>query len=216
MRRKIFVFLFFISLLTINAHAGGPVRDINTVLTDLESSMSEVKTIQTDFTQEKNLALFDQKIILKGRIFIQKPELLSWRVFSPMRYSMVMNGSMISQWDEDTNKVQQVSLAKNPAFQIVIDQMQSWFYGAFRSMAGDYKITLKTASPLTLEFVPFETAASANFIKRVIVIFQNDERYIKELNIEEKSGDSTLIVFENALLNQPIEAKAWEVRSDVR
>jgi outer membrane lipoprotein-sorting protein len=208
--------LFFICLQTGTVYAGDTDRDINIVLTDLERSMSEVKTIQTDFTQEKNLALFDQKIILKGRIFIQKPGFLSWRVFTPLRYSMVMNGSTISQWDEDTNKVQSISLAKNPAFQVVIDQMQNWFGGAYKSMAGDYKITLAKAHPLTLEFMPLESSLSRNFIKRVTVIFQNDERYIKELNIEEKSGDSTVIVFENALLNQPIAANAWEVRSDVR
>src|SRR3990167_4636464 len=100
MRRIIASFLFFVCLQVVNTYADNSSQDIKTVLEDLEKTMSGTKTIQTDFIQEKNLALFNQKIILKGKVFIQKPGLLSWRVMSPMRYSMVIKGSTINQWNE--------------------------------------------------------------------------------------------------------------------
>ncbi len=207
--------MLFIFLQGINSYAAMPSRDVQGVLDELEKSMAQVKTIKTDFVQEKNLALFDEKIILKGKIFIQKPGLFSWRVLSPMRYSMVIKGLMIKQWDEDSNQVQQVSLAKNPGFQAVIDQMQNWFSGAFKSMGNDYTISLAADYPLVLDFVPHENSAAHNFIKRVTVIFQDDERYIRELRIDENNGDNTVLSFENAFLNQPIETNAWEVKSEV-
>ena len=220
-------FLFFTCVQTIAAYADNSLarnsegvsqqsQDINTVLNLLENTMAQVKTIQTDFIQEKNLALFEQKLILKGRVFIQKPGFLSWRVFTPMRYSMVIKGTTISQWDEDTNQVQQVSMAKNPSFQVAIEQMQNWFSGTYKSMLGDYKIILAREHPFTLEFVPLENALSRNFITGVTVLFQDDERYIKEIRIEEKNGDSTKLTFINTQLNQPISPGAWEVKTDVR
>ena len=208
--------LFLVCLPVVNLSADNSAQEINNVLQDLEIKMSGVKTIQASFIQEKNLALFNQKIILKGKIFIQKPGLLSWRVITPLRYSMVINGNTISQWDEDTNQVQQVSLAKNPSFQVAIQQMQNWFCGAYKSMQGDYKITLTTALPITLQFIPLENAVSGNFIKRVVVLFQNDGLYIKEINIEEENGDTTLLKFIGAKVDQPINLKAWEVKADVR
>jgi outer membrane lipoprotein-sorting protein len=208
--------LFFACLQTIHAYADIPTRDVKVVMDDLEKTMSGTKTIQTDFIQEKNLAIFNQKIILKGKVFIQKPRLLSWRVMSPMRYSMVMNGDIISQWDEDTDQVQRVSLANSPSFQLAVEQMQRWFYGTFKAMLDDYKITLITEHPITLEFVPLENSLSRNFIKRATIFFQDDERYIREVHIEEKDGDSTSLIFINAQLNQPISPNAWEVRADVR
>jgi outer membrane lipoprotein-sorting protein len=208
--------LLFVCLQSVNAYADNSSRDITAVLEGLEKMMSGTKTISTDFIQEKSLAIFNQKIILKGKVFIQKPSLLSWRVMSPMRYSMVMRGNTISQWDEDTNQVQQVRLAENPGFQVAIKQMQNWFYGTFKSMVDDYKITLITEHPITLEFVPWENSVSRNFITRVTVFFQNDERYIREVRIEEKNGDSTSLVFVNAQLNQLIPLSAWEVKADVR
>ena len=216
MRRTIACCLFFICLQLVNTYADNLPKDVDTVLGNLEKNMSQVKTIQTGFIQEKNLALFNQKIILQGKIFIQKPGMLSWRVFTPMRYSMVINGKTISQWDEDTNQVQQVSLANNPSFQVGITQMQNWFCGSFRSMQNDYQIALIKAKPITLEFVPLENAIPSNFIKRVVVLFDDDDRYLKEIDIEERSQDSTVLKFIDAKINQSIEAKAWDVKADVR
>jgi outer membrane lipoprotein carrier protein len=209
-------FLLFLFAAPLDTFGEGAAQDITVVLGELENTMKEIKTVQADFIQEKNLALFEQKIVLKGKVFIQKPDLLSWRVFTPLRYSMVMRGAMISQWDEDTNKVQSVSLDKNPSFQVAIAQMQNWFCGAYTSMQGDYTIVAVSKRPLVLEFTPKENALARNFITRVTVSFQDDSRYLKELRIEEKSGDSTGITFMNTLLNQPIPPKSWEVKADAR
>jgi outer membrane lipoprotein-sorting protein len=141
--------------------------------------------------------------------------MLSWRVFTPMRYSLVINQDNITQWDQETNQVQSVSLAKNPSFQAAIDQMQSWFSGTYKKMQGDYQINLVAQSPLALEFIPKEQSMAANFIRRVTVTFQSDRQYLKKIEILEKSGDSTLLEFINPRLNQKIPPAAWEVKSDV-
>jgi outer membrane lipoprotein-sorting protein len=216
MKRLIAFFLLFICLSITGLYADDTAKEMDTILGALQDKMSTVKTIQTDFIQEKNLALFKQKLILKGKIFIQKPGMLSWRVFTPMRYSLLINGSQISQWDQDTNQIQSVSLAKNPSFQVAIQQMQNWFSGTYKSMQGDYQISLISQQPLKLEFIPKEKSMARNFIQRVTVLFQDDQQYIKEINILEKSNDSTLLTFIDARLNQEISPKAWEVKADVR
>ncbi|MFH0917694.1 MAG: outer membrane lipoprotein carrier protein LolA [Candidatus Omnitrophota bacterium] len=213
MKRLIFLLFFCLSITGLYAQTAAVEMDA--ILTTLQEKMSKVSTIQTDFIQEKNLALFKQKLILKGKIFIQKPGMLSWRVFTPLRYSLVIRGSYISQWDQDTDQVQSVSLAKNPSFQVAIQQMQNWFSGSYKSMQGDYQINLISQQPLKLEFIPKEKSVAANFIQRVTVLFQDDQKYIKEISILEKSADSTLLTFIDAQLNQEISPKAWEVKADV-
>ena len=52
--------------------------DLNTVLSRLEKNMSGIKTIKTEFIQEKELAVFKQKIVLKGSVYIEKPSRLAW------------------------------------------------------------------------------------------------------------------------------------------
>lgn len=211
------VFLLFIGLIgNQSLYANNTAKDLDIILATLQEKMSKVSSIQTDFIQEKNLALFKQKLILKGKIFIQKPGMLSWRVFTPMLYSLVIRGSQISQWDQDTNQVQSISLAKNPSFQVGIQQMQNWFSGTYKTMQGDYQIRLVSQQPLKLEFTPKESSITRNFIQRVTVLFQDDQEYIKEIDILEKGGDNTLLTFMHAQLNQKISPSVWEVKTDVR
>ncbi|PIQ88045.1 MAG: hypothetical protein COV73_00910, partial [Candidatus Omnitrophica bacterium CG11_big_fil_rev_8_21_14_0_20_43_6] len=140
MKIKSVFFILFICLGVTGVYAQNLDQELDAVLTALQEKMSAVDSIQTDFVQEKILALFKQKVILKGKIFIQKPGMLAWKVSSPMRYALVINGSNISQWDQDSNQLQSVSLNKTPSFQVAIQQMQNWFSGSYKSMQGDYQI----------------------------------------------------------------------------
>jgi outer membrane lipoprotein-sorting protein len=211
--KKLIAFIILFACLSF-AGVGADEADtqLDNVLGSLQEKMSAVSTVQTDFIQEKNLALFKQKIVLKGKIAIQKPGMLSWRVYAPMRYCLVINGSNISQWDEDANQVQSISLDKNPSIQAAIAQMQNWFSGTYQSMRGDYQIKLTGQQPLKLEFTPKETSLARNFIQQVTVLFQANQQYIQEIDILEKNGDSTLLQFVNTQLNQEIPAKTWEVK----
>ncbi|MBN2301009.1 MAG: hypothetical protein JXN60_00700, partial [Lentisphaerae bacterium] len=46
---------------------------IDEILRTLENSFAGITTVQTGFTQEKELALFEQKITLTGRIVLENP-----------------------------------------------------------------------------------------------------------------------------------------------
>jgi len=190
--------------------------DLYEVLHRLEDKTFEIRTLKTEFVQEKELAVFKEKIILKGMIFLQKPELFAWHIIEPLSYSMVIKGDILSQWDENTKKTQTISLSKNPAFQVAISQMKDWFSGKYTSMTEDYNIIILKRKPVSLKFIPRKNTTVSNVIDSVIVIFRDDERYIHRIYIKEKSSNSTLLTFVNTQLNTPLEAVAWEVQPRVR
>lgn len=190
--------------------------DLYEVLHRLEDKTSEIRTLKTEFVQEKELAVFKEKIILKGMIFLQKPELFAWHIIEPLSYSMVIKGDILSQWDENTKKTQKISLSKNPAFQVAISQMKDWFSGKYTSMTEDYNIIILKRKPVSLKFIPKKNTIVSNVIESVTVIFRDDERYIHQIYIKEKSSNSTLLTFVNTQLNTPLEAAAWEVQPRVR
>ncbi|MEI8309936.1 MAG: outer membrane lipoprotein carrier protein LolA, partial [Verrucomicrobiota bacterium] len=76
-------------------------------LRQLESKLSSVQTLKVDFVQEKHMAILEQKLVLKGRITLQQPDKMAWRVRSPIRYGMVIQGATLRQWSEDTQAIQQ-------------------------------------------------------------------------------------------------------------
>ena len=220
--KTLFKTLFCLGLLCIFTHAKALENqtqsdpELYNLLERLENKISKVNSIQTDFVQEKKLAVFNDKLIIKGIIYLKKPNLLAWHVKEPLRYSIVLNSNTIQQWDEESNQVQKVSIANNPAFGSIFEQLKKWFSGNYTSMLKEYHIKIIDQSPIILQFVPYKTSVAHNLIETVTVIFKKDEQYIYQINIEEKCGDSTLLTFVNTCLNCPFDSSVWKVKQDVR
>jgi outer membrane lipoprotein-sorting protein len=190
--------------------------DAKDVLLRVEKKMSEVKTIEADFTQEKVLSAFTHPLLSKGKIYIQKPLLFSWRVDTPVKYCMVIKDDSLKQWDEETKQVQHISLSDKPGFSDVIAQIKIWFSGAYSSLVNDYEVKVISEDPVQLEFAPKASNPAGDVIKTVCVSFEKDERYLREIRIQEKGGDKTTLTFSSAKLNTAIDPSAWEVKSDAK
>jgi len=187
-------------------------NDLSALLNSIGKKVSDFTSLKTDFTQEKEMAMFKQKLVLKGRITLQKPGKIAWHVDSPVRYSVLITDTFIRQWDEDTNKVQEISLAKNPIFQNVLNQLSVWFSGEYGSLLAVNEVQVKQSDPLVLEFIPLEKNISKKVIKSITITFREDQKYLKRIQIREVSGDVTTITFTNTRLNAPLNNADFEVK----
>lgn len=186
--------------------------DLNAFLNDLGKKASNFKTLKTDFIQEKEMALFKEKIVLKGRIYLQKPNRIAWHVDKPIRYSVLITDKFIRQWDEDTDQVQELSLAKNPIFQTVLNQLTVWFSGEYGSLLDTNDARIVKQAPLTIECTPREKNISRKVIKNITITFREDQTYLQQIRIQELSGDITTLNFINTLLNAPLTGSDFEVK----
>ncbi len=187
--------------------------DISALLHRLEKKVTGFETLKTDFVQEKNLAIFQKKIVLKGRIYLQRPHKVVWRVDEPVKYSVLITDEFVRQWDEDTNEVQEIPLSRSPVFRAVLDQLTAWFSGRYVSLLEDYDVQVQQQSPFVLRFVPRETSITKKIIKHITVAFRKDEKYLKQIKFQEIGGDSTTIIFKNTILNAPIDDSVFRISS---
>ena len=194
---------------------GKQSSDTRELLLQMEQKVSDFNSLKTDFIQEKNLAVFRNKIIIRGRIYLQKPGTVAWHVDEPLKYSVLITDKLIRQWDEDTNQVQEIPLSKNPMFRVVIDQLTAWFSGQYMQLLDDYSVSVKKKQPLEMEFVPRETGSIKKIIKAITITFREDQKYLQKVRFDEVSGDSTTITFKNTIFNAPIESADLEVKGRV-
>lgn len=186
--------------------------EMKELLRTIGEKVSGFKSLKTDFVQEKNLAMFKKKIVLRGRIYMQKPSRLAWHVDKPVKYSVVITDKAIRQWDEDTNQVQEMSLSKNPIFKNVVNQLSVWFSGEYGALMVDNNVSVLQQHPLIIEFVPNEKNIARKMIKSITITFRDDEKYLKKIKIHEMSGDTTTLDFSNTLLDVPLESSFFEVK----
>ncbi|MBI5099419.1 MAG: outer membrane lipoprotein carrier protein LolA [Nitrospirae bacterium] len=206
-----FLFLFIASALT----AGDETADITEMLSRLGENVSAFRSLKTNFVQEKDLAIFQNRIIMKGRIYLQKPNRMAWHVDEPVKYSVVITDKSIRQWDEDTNRVQEIGLSGNPVFQNVLNQLTVWFSGDYVSLLKDYNVRILKKSPLVFEFTPKGNNVAGKIIKNITIGLREDERYLQQIKILEISGDSTTIIFKDTIFNAPINDPDFEVKRRV-
>lgn len=193
------------------AHVSLAAEPAPDVLGQMEQAMADVRTVKTAFVQEKQMALFNHPLVTRGRIWVEPPHRLLWRVESPMQYALALDGARIRQWDGETGKTTSLSLDGNPVFAAVTEQLNAWFGGRYGLLAQDYDVERQAAAPATFTFVPKPTAPSAKMIESVTVVFREDARYIASIRIADRGGDVTTLTFEDTELNVPLDPKAWEL-----
>lgn len=178
-------------------------------LARMEQALADVHTVRTRFVQEQTLALFKNTLVSRGSILVEPPAKLLWRVESPIRYVLAIDGKQAKQWDGETGKTQTIALDDNPVFSAVAEQLSAWFGGHYGLLARDYDIARRSEGPPVFEFVPKPESPAAKMLKLVTVSFREDERYIAAIRIEDCGGDVTVLKFEETEINVPLGPGEW-------
>ena len=207
MRLKAVIAIFFILIIFPNTSLG---TDVEAVLMEIEKNMNNIKTVQASFIQKKSMSMFDMPVIIKGEFKIQNPDNFSWAVLEPVEYKLIITKQSIIKWEKSTGS-QKMSLKDNPMFKEMISQITFWFSGAYATCTKDYTVKLIKISPAVLNFIPMEHNPVSNMLSNITLTFQENRKYINTIQLFEKNGDSTELIFNNVKINSEIKNSAWRI-----
>lgn len=196
---------------TQSASAKPPEPASNEFLKALQDDLRKVTSVQSNFKQTKQLAIFNHQVIIRGRFALAKPERLIWIVNSPVKYAVRLIGAELRQWDQDTNKVQTMQMDGQAGFQTASDQLKAWFLGDYSLLTETFDITIRQREPLTLVFTPKADGMAGEFLKRVELTFGKSRQYIQKLVAFEPGGDVTTIEFTDTRINEPVKDSVWDM-----
>lgn len=180
---------------------------VEPVLARLEAQFAGLHSVSADFVQEKRMALFRDPVVIRGRMAIRDDGAFAWHVREPVRCSLVMQAGRLRQWDGETGKIQDLDLRASPVFQTVFAQLRHWFSGQFSELRASYAASLAGTHPLAVRFAPLD--ATRKVLAAIVVVLQDDSRYIQRVTVEETSGDTTVITFTNTVLNGTLDKSVW-------
>ena len=179
--------------------------DSPALFSSLERTANGVKTLSSDFVQEKHLSMFKTVLTSKGRFNFQKPDLLRWELTAPVASGFVLKGDQGRRWHERTGRTERFQISQEPIMKLVSEQIFAWARADFSWLRKEYRITVLREAPAALRLEP-RSAATAGFLHHLLISFSSDGRYVRSVELHEKDGDFTRIRFINTVVNKPLPA----------
>jgi hypothetical protein len=196
---KRYVLGFFIGLLAAGAQAAGPAAAANRVATPaanqqvnaIQAMLAKPDVLCGRFDQSKQLAGMKKALISNGRFCVVAGKGVMWRTLQPFPNTLRLSRDDIVQFQGervamrlDARQEPTVRMINSVLFSLLagdLSQLDTLFAVDAKAEAKHWKVALKARQPALAKAIGAISLAGAN--------------YVKEIQIDEASGDHTVIVF---------------------
>jgi len=184
------------------------VVDLAKFKTEFAASTQKISAIKSDFVQDKNLAMLSEKITSKGKFWFKKENRVRMEYNQPYQYLMVLNKDKV--FVKDGQKENKVSAKSNKLFQqinrIMIDCMQ----GTMLSNSDFKTRVFENRTTALVELVPISKGLKDLF-RSINVIVDKKDFSVTSIEMQELSGDNTIMRFTNKELNASIPDTLFDI-----
>lgn len=211
MHRIILVVSILISGITAIAQPAGygPVANLPKFKEQFATVAGKTETIKSDFVQEKNLSMLSEKIVSKGKFWFKRENMLRMEYNTPFQYLMILNnGNMYIKDGQKENKVStKSSKLFNQINKITIDCVRGSVFNNPDFIAKAYE----NKNTYLIELSPASKALK-EFFNTIDVIVNKSDFEATTIEMNENSGDNTIIRFTNREINANIPDAIFTIK----
>jgi outer membrane lipoprotein-sorting protein len=211
MRKTILLMLVLVSGLFVKAQYPGytAVTDLPKFKASFAAAAQKTNSIKADFVQDKNLSMLSEKITSKGNFWFKKDSRVRMEYNQPFKYLMILNKD--KAYVKDGTKESKVSTKSNKMFQqinkIMIDCMQGTTLDNT-----DFKTRVfENKTSALVELTPV-TKGMKEMFKSINVIVDKKDFSVVSIQMQELSGDNTIMRFTNKELNAAIPDTLFDIK----
>jgi outer membrane lipoprotein-sorting protein len=185
------------------------VGDLSKFKANFAAAAQKTNSIKADFVQDKNLSMLSEKITSKGNFWFKKDSRVRMEYTSPFKYLMILNKD--KAYVKDGAKESKVSTKSNKMFQqinkIMIDCMQGTTLDN-----NDFKTRVfENKTSALVELTPVAKGMKEMF-KLINVIVDKKDFSVLSIQMQELSGDNTIMRFTNKELNASITDTLFDIK----
>jgi outer membrane lipoprotein-sorting protein len=202
--------IFFFSLTAIAQNPSMPVKNVSELKERLASMSAEVNTIESQFTQERNLSVLSNKIISQGQFWFKKNNNIRWEYTHPYRYLIIISNNKIFIKEDQSQK--QYDIQSSKMFQEMNKFISGCIQGDILKNDQEYKIGyFEDAKNYFVTLMP-KSEATRKMLNEVQIWFNKADLTVSAINMVEAGGDYTKITFSNKKLNTDISAEKFSFK----
>ena len=210
---RIILVVFFLFQVMFPAHAQETsyhaVKDITQLKKKIQDTSKDILTIRASFEQLKHLSILENDIKSYGMFYFKRDNNLRWAYEKPYQYVIVMTGDEIRIKNEQ--KVNAFDLKSNRLFREISLMMSVLLRGEiFENQA--FSVEMKENENYYLALLKPSTEELKQFLATVYLYFDKEQLTVAKLRMIEKSGDYTLITFNDKEINIEIPDSIFDLR----
>ena len=211
MHRIMLIISILISGIAAIAQPAGyaPVTDLPKFKEQFALIAGKTETIKSDFVQEKNLSMLSEKIVSKGKFWFKRESMLRMEYNTPFEYLMILNKD--NMYIKDGQKENKVSTKSSKLFnqinKIIIDCVQ----GSVFSNPDFITKAYENKNTYLIELSPASKTLK-EFFKTIDVIIDKSSYEATTIEMDENSGDNTVIRFTNREINANIPDAIFAIK----
>lgn len=202
--KRIFTVLF-LSIMTLLVSA----QDQKAIIEKINQVCAEMKSMECDFVQTKNLKILNDKMLSNGKMYYQQPNALRWEYTTPYTYTFILNDNKILLKNDRRKDV--IDVNQNKMFKEIARIMMNSIVGKCLTDEKAFKTTIaETPAEWVATLIPQKKDMKQMWTK-LILHFDRSKNAVVKVEMFEKSGDSTIIELKNHKTNKGIDKKLFTV-----
>jgi len=188
-----------------------PIAEANipSYMDKIRNASASLTTLQSTFTQNKNIAVLSESVISKGKLLYKKGNKLCWEYVSPYYYLFALNGDKV--YIKNGSSTRQFDTKSNALFKEISLLMMNSISGAELIDRKKFDVTFfESATQLQVKLIP-KNKTMKSVLDNIVLYFEKSTYMVKTIEMIEPAGDTTTIVFNDMKLNQPISDEKFVV-----
>src|SRR5258708_5341792 len=210
--RKFFVLALGVAALAMPAAAARPPKadSLDDVVHKVQLAQAKTNTLQSDFRQEKSLALMAKPEVSTGRFVYSKPNNVLWTYDAPKRVTMLIANGMLTTYYPDLRKAERIEVKQyqDRIFRYMgasgaIDELGAWF---------NFTFTNTSNKPYFVLDLDPKSKTIAKRVRHLRIYIDRKTYLTTQFEYTEGDGDKTRYEFTNIKVNAPVESSRFSLQ----
>lgn len=178
------------------------VAEADALKAELTANARDLKSLQSDFTQTKQLSYLDEAIRSAGKLYFRAPGKIRWEYLSPTNYAVIFNGQTMHTIED--GRIKSTNLEANRRMQGLNDLLAGSLPGGDMLDENRFDITYYRDQTYYIAILAPKDKGLSRFIRQVELAFDGTSLLPTRIRLTDPAGDTTQLTFTNQRRNVPV------------